>query len=128
MDEYGITLITAYDEEREYVASKVSELPPRCYTCSRGQLSATCARSRSGDLVLVLRCCHAALSPTAWTRSSRQAIASSAPEIVLASATVRRGMRSIPGLWTRPFKVGGVRTSIPFQSGACTAVVPTARP
>jgi hypothetical protein len=50
------------------------------------------------------------------------------PEIVLASATVRRGMRSIPGLWTRPSKVGGVRTSIPFQSGACTAVVPTARP
>jgi hypothetical protein len=39
-----LTLITAYDEERECLASKVSELS-RCYTCTPGLFAATCARS-----------------------------------------------------------------------------------
>jgi hypothetical protein len=43
MDDYSVTVITAYDDEYEYVASKVSE-PPRCYICSRELETATCAR------------------------------------------------------------------------------------
>jgi hypothetical protein len=43
MGDYRVTFITSYDDECEYVASKVSELPRR-YTCSRGLVTATCAR------------------------------------------------------------------------------------